>query len=83
MKKVIQEKVIEICVEKLGIERNEIKSESKFTDDLGCDSLDEIELIMEFEREFDISIPGEKAEQVKTVNEAIELIWEISNEPNF
>jgi acyl carrier protein len=70
----IQKKVYAIISDKLGVEVAEIKNESTFNGDLGADSLDTVELIMEFEREFDISIPDEEAEKIKNVGEAISYI---------
>jgi len=70
----IAEKVKKIIVDKLGVDESEVSHESSFTDDLGADSLDTVELIMEFEKEFDISIPDEKAENIQTVGQAIEFL---------
>lgn len=67
----IQTKVTEIIVEKLGVEASAVKNEARFTDDLGADSLDTVELIMEFEKAFDTSIPDDEAEKIQTVGEAI------------
>lgn len=67
----IATKVKEIIVEKLGVEDSEVTLEASFTNDLGADSLDTVELIMEFEKEFDISIPDEQAESITTVGEAV------------
>ena len=67
----IQDKVINIIIDKLGVDKDEIKMESNFSSDLGADSLDTVELIMEFEKEFDISIPDEEAENITTVGDAI------------
>lgn len=67
----IAEKVKAIIIDKLAIEESEITSEASFTGDLGADSLDTVELIMEFEREFDIAIPDEEAEKIQTVQDAI------------
>ena len=64
-------KVKEIIVEKLGVEASEVTEAASFTNDLGADSLDTVELIMEFEREFDIQIAEEDAEKITTVGEAI------------
>ncbi len=72
----ITEKVTAIIVDKLGVEEAEVKAEASFTNDLGADSLDTVELIMEFEKEFDISIPDEKAEQIQTVGDAIRFLEE-------
>ena len=67
----IAEKVTKIIVEKLGITESEVTPEASFTTDLGADSLDTVELIMEFEKQFDISIPDAEAENIKTVGDAI------------
>lgn len=70
----IANRVKEIIVDKLGVDENEVKPEAGFTTDLGADSLDTVELIMEFEKEFGIEIPDEKAEGIKTVADAITYI---------
>ena len=67
----IAQKVKSIIVEKLGVEESEVTPEASFTNDLGADSLDTVELIMEFEKEFNISIPDEQAENITTVGQAI------------
>ena len=67
----ISDKVKQIIVEKLGVDEGEIANESSFTNDLGADSLDTVELIMEFEKEFDIAIPDEEAEKIATVGDAV------------
>jgi acyl carrier protein len=64
-------KVKAIIVDKLGVEESEVTTEASFTNDLGADSLDTVELIMEFEKEFGISIPDDQAEKITTVGEAI------------
>ncbi|MCE5175327.1 MAG: acyl carrier protein [Bacteroidales bacterium] len=64
-------KVKTIIVDKLGVEETEVTPEASFTNDLGADSLDTVELIMEFEKEFGISIPDDQAEKITTVGEAI------------
>ena len=69
-------KVKSIIVDKLGVDENEVTPEASFTNDLGADSLDTVELIMEFEKEFDISIPDEEAEKIATVGDAIKYIEE-------
>ncbi|WP_185855472.1 acyl carrier protein [Blattabacterium cuenoti] len=78
----IASRVHAIIVDKLSIEKNEIFSNTRFTNDLGADSLDIVELIMEFEKEFDISIPDEKAERITTVGDAIQAIEYILIEKN-
>lgn len=70
----IEAKVKEIIVDKLGVDEADVKPEASFTNDLGADSLDTVELIMELEKQFDIQIPDEKAEQITTVKEAIDFI---------
>lgn len=70
----IEQKVRAIIVDKLGVEEDEVTSTASFTNDLGADSLDTVELIMEFEKEFDISIPDEMAESIGTVGDAIKFI---------
>jgi acyl carrier protein len=72
----IAEKVTKIIVEKLGITDSEVTSDASFTGDLGADSLDTVELIMEFEKQFDISIPDEQAENIKTVGDAVTYLEE-------
>ncbi len=68
------EKVKAIIVDKLGVDEVEVTNEASFTNDLGADSLDTVELIMEFEKEFDIQIPDDKAESIATVGDAISFI---------
>ena len=70
----IAERVQKIIVDKLGVDDSEVTHEASFTNDLGADSLDTVELIMEFEKEFDISIPDEQAENIQTVGHAIEYL---------
>ena len=67
----ISQKVKSIIVDKLGVEESEVTPEASFTNDLGADSLDTVELIIEFEKEFNISIPDEQAENITTVGQAI------------
>ncbi|MDX8338520.1 acyl carrier protein [Draconibacterium sp. IB214405] len=64
-------KVKAIIVDKLGVDESEVTTEASFTNDLGADSLDTVELIMEFEKEFDLAIPDDEAEKISTVGEAI------------
>ena len=68
------EKVIAIIVDKLGVDESEVTLESSFTNDLGADSLDTVELIMEFEKEFNIAIPDDQAENIATVGDAVSYI---------
>ncbi len=70
----ISSRVKAIIVDKLGVDENEAVPEASFTNDLGADSLDTVELIMEFEKEFDIQIPDDQAENIITVGQAIEFI---------
>ncbi|MEO7175620.1 MAG: acyl carrier protein [Saprospiraceae bacterium] len=67
----VAEKVKKIIVEKLGVDASEVTMEASFTNDLGADSLDTVELIMEFEKEFNINIPDDQAENIQTVGHAI------------
>lgn len=70
----IETKVKQIIVDKLGVDESEITNEASFTNDLGADSLDTVELIMEFEKTFDISIPDEQAENIQTVGQAVSYL---------
>jgi acyl carrier protein len=70
----IRNKVVSIIVDKLGVEESEVTNEASFTNDLGADSLDTVELIMEFEKEFNLSIPDEEAEKIETVGLAVKYI---------
>ena len=70
----VEERVVNIVAEQLGVEKDKIKRESNFVNDLGADSLDTVELVMELEEEFDINIPDEAAEKIQTVGEAISHI---------
>jgi acyl carrier protein len=70
----IASRVKAIIVEKLGVEESEVTPQASFTNDLGADSLDTVELIMEFEKEFGISIPDDQAEKISTVGDAISYI---------
>ena len=70
----VQDKIHEIIIDKLGIEKNKITPDAKFIDDLGADSLDTVELIMQFEEEFNIEIPDEDAENITTVKKSIDYI---------
>ncbi len=70
----IAEKVKSIIIDKLGVEETEVTNEASFTNDLGADSLDTVELIMEFEKEFNISIPDEQAENITTVGDAVSYL---------
>ena len=68
------EKITEIVVDKLGVDSEKVSLEAKFIDDLGADSLDTVELIMQFEEEFEIEIPDEDAEKILSVHQALEYI---------
>src|SRR5690606_4319562 len=75
----IEQKVIEIVSEQMGVDKSEITRETHFINDLNADSLDTVELVMEFEDEFELSIPDEEAEKIQTVGQAIDYIKEHSN----
>jgi acyl carrier protein len=70
----IEERVKDIIVEELGVEREKLTSEASFMEDLGADSLDTVELVMAFEKEFDIDIPDEDAEKLRTVGDAMKYL---------
>lgn len=70
----IKSRVVSIIVDKLGVEESEVTNEASFTNDLGADSLDTVELIMEFEKEFNIAIPDDQAENIQTVGDAVTYI---------
>ena len=72
----VEEKVKDIIVEELGVEREKLTSEASFMEDLGADSLDTVELVMAFEKEFDIDIPDEDAEKLRTVGDAMSYLHE-------
>ena len=72
----IEEKVIEIVSEQMGVDKSEITRETSFVNDLNADSLDTVELVMEFEDEFEMSIPDEEAEKIQTVGQAVDYIRE-------
>jgi acyl carrier protein len=72
----IAEKVKKIIVDKLGVDESEVTEEASFTNDLGADSLDTVELIMEFEKEFNVSIPDDQAENIATVGQAVKYLEE-------
>lgn len=72
----IASRVKAIIVDKLGVDESEVAPEASFTNDLGADSLDTVELIMEFEKEFNIAIPDDQAEKIGTVQEAVSYIEE-------
>ena len=70
----VEERVIEIVSEQMGVSKDQVTRETSFVNDLGADSLDTVELVMEFEEEFDITIPDEEAEKIQTVGQAIDYI---------
>ena len=70
----VAQRVKSIIVDKLGVEESEVTETASFTNDLGADSLDTVELIMEFEKEFDMAIPDDQAEKISTVGDAIQYI---------
>jgi acyl carrier protein len=72
----IESRVKAIIVDKLGVDESEVTNESSFTNDLGADSLDTVELIMEFEKEFNLAIPDDQAETIGTVGDAIKYVEE-------
>ena len=75
----IETKVIEIVSEQMGVDKSEITRETSFVNDLNADSLDTVELVMEFEDEFEMSIPDEEAEKIQTVGKAIDYIKKTSS----
>ena len=78
----IESKVVEIVSEQMGVDKSEITRETSFINDLNADSLDTVELVMEFEDEFDMSIPDEEAEKIQTVGAAIDYIANIAKNKN-
>lgn len=74
MSESIEEKVRQIIVDELGVEESEVTANARFVDDLGADSLDNVELVMRFEEEFGVEIPDEDAEKIQSVRDAIEYI---------
>ncbi len=70
----LDEKVKEIIAKELGVERDKLTNEASFMEDLGADSLDTVELVMEFEKEFNIDIPDEDAEKLRTVGDALDYL---------
>ena len=74
----IENKVIEIISEQMGVDKTEVTRDTSFINDLNADSLDTVELVMEFEAEFDMSIPDEEAEKIQTVGAAVEYIVNIA-----
>ena len=78
----VEQKVIEIVSEQMGTDKSEISRETSFINDLNADSLDTVELVMEFEDEFDMSIPDEEAEKIQTVGAAIDYIVNAAKNAN-
>lgn len=78
--KAIEEKVIDIISEQMGADKADITRETSFVNDLNADSLDTVELVMEFEDEFDMSIPDEEAEKIQTVGAAIDYVAKVVKE---
>jgi acyl carrier protein len=76
----IKEKVIKIVSEQMGVDKAEITLETSFVNDLNADSLDTVELVMEFEDEFELSIPDEEAEKIQTIGNAVEFISKAQSE---
>ncbi len=80
--KAIEEKVISIICEQMGVDKSEVTRETSFINDLNADSLDTVELVMEFEDEFDTTIPDEEAEKIQTVGAAIDYIAKVLQSKN-
>jgi acyl carrier protein len=78
----VEERVIEIVSEQMGVSKDQITRETSFINDLGADSLDTVELVMELEEEFDITIPDEKAEEIQTVGQAVDYIQQNAGNKN-
>jgi len=78
--KAIEDKVIDIIAEQMGADKAEISRETSFVNDLKADSLDTVELVMEFEDEFDMSIPDEEAEKIQTVGAAVDYVSKVMKE---
>ena len=75
----VEQKVIEIIIDQLGVDEKQVNPEASFIDDLGADSLDTVELVMALEEEFDIEIPDEEAEKIATVQNAVDYIRDQTN----
>ena len=75
----VEDKVIEIIIDQLGVDEKQVNPEASFIDDLGADSLDTVELVMALEEEFDIEIPDEDAEKIATVQNAVDYIKDQTN----
>ncbi|MDQ2818674.1 MAG: acyl carrier protein [Candidatus Eremiobacteraeota bacterium] len=74
----VYEKVKKVFVEQLGVDEDEVTPEASITDDLGADSLDQVELVMALETEFNLDIPDEEAEKIKTVGDAVKYVEEVT-----
>jgi len=74
----IQNKIIDIISEQMGVDKADVSKETSFINDLNADSLDTVELVMEFEDEFDISIPDEEAEKIQTVGSAVDYVVKVA-----
>ena len=74
----IQNKIIDIISEQMGVDKADVSKETSFINDLNADSLDTVELVMEFEDEFDMSIPDEEAEKIQTVGSAVDYIVKVA-----
>jgi acyl carrier protein len=75
----VMERVTDIVAEQLGVDKEKINADTSFVNDLGADSLDTVELVMELEEEFDINIPDDAAEKIQTVGQAVEYIEQHTN----
>ena len=75
----VEQKVIEIIIDQLGVDEKQVNPEASFIDDLGADSLDTVELVMALEEEFDVEIPDEEAEKIATVQNAVDYIKDQTN----
>jgi len=78
----IEDKVVDIISEQMGVDKSEIARETSFINDLNADSLDTVELVMEFEDEFDMSIPDEEAEKIQTVGAAVDYVAKVVHSKN-
>jgi acyl carrier protein len=78
-REVLRHRMLCIIVDKLGVEESEVVDNARLVDDLGCDSLDTVELLMEFEKEFNAAIPDERAEKVQTFGDAVDIVYDLVN----
>jgi acyl carrier protein len=78
----VQERVVDIVAEQLGVNKDQVNRDTSFVNDLGADSLDTVELVMELEEEFDINIPDDAAEKIQTVGQAIDFIEQAQTNAN-